>query len=275
MPTQTDPAPSIRRFVGRSAIVTGGGSGIGAATCGRLAAEGAAVAVLDVDLEAAGATAETIVAAGGQAHPYYCDVTDEASVQDAFTTAQRDLKDVTVVVANAGIAGPIAQIPDISLADWQHVIAVNLTGVFLSAKYGIPILRANGGGAVVITASNASLAVEPNWGAYAASKGGVLMLTKNLGIDHADEGIRVNCVCPGAVDTPLLRAGHASALGEEIVNDLSISLPIPAARPDQIAGLIAFLACADSALINASALVADGGSTSRMGGGFGGVLTAS
>lgn len=275
MATQTDPTSIIRRFVGRSAIVTGGGSGIGAATCMRLAAEGAAVACLDLDVGAATATAESILSAGGKARSYYCDVTDEASVQDAFATAQRELEEVTVVVANAGIAGPVAQIPDISLTDWQRVIAVNLTGVFLSAKHGIPILRANGGGTVVIMASNASLAVEPNWGAYAASKGGVLMLTKNLGIDHADEGIRVNCVCPGAVDTPLLRAGHAEMLGEEIANDLSMSLPIPAARPEEIAGLIAFLASPDSALINASALVADGGSTSRMGGGFGGVLAAS
>lgn len=257
-----------QRFTDRGAVVTGGGSGIGRATCERLAAEGARVACLDLDLGAAESTAESIRSAGGSAQAYQCDVTSEDSVERAMAAAERDLGPVKVVVANAGIAGPVAQIPDIEVEAWNQLIAVNLTGVFLTAKHGIPLLRRAGGGAIVVTASNASIDIEPNWGAYAASKGGALMLTKGLGIDHAAEGIRVNCVCPGPIDTPLLRGGYADELGEAIVKDLSAPLPVPAGRPAEVAAAIAFLASDDAALVNASALIADGGSTSRMGSGF-------
>jgi meso-butanediol dehydrogenase / (S,S)-butanediol dehydrogenase / diacetyl reductase len=271
--THSSPDTTLpRRFEGRVALITGAGSGLGRATARRLAAEGARVAVLDIVEEAAAGTVELIAADGGDAAAFVCDVTDEESVRATFDEVETELGRIGVVVPNAGISGAVAQIPDISLADWNRVVAVNLTGVFLCAKYGIPALRRNGGGTMVITASNASVAAEPLWGAYAATKGGAFSLTKSLGIDHGDEGIRVNCICPGPIDTPLLRAGYAHELGEEIVNDMTIDLPVKIGKPDQIAAIIAFLASDESELVNATGVLADSGSTSRMGAGFGGAI---
>jgi NAD(P)-dependent dehydrogenase (short-subunit alcohol dehydrogenase family) len=261
-----------RRFAGVAAIVTGAASGIGRATAQRLADEGAAVACVDTDGDGARAAVASIESASGNARAYRCDVTDEEQVARAFGAAEHDLGTIGVVVANAGITGPVAQIPDVTLDEWNRVLAVNLTGVFLSAKYGIPALRRNGGGALVITASNAAITSEAGWAAYAATKGGVLALGRSLGVDHAAEGIRVNCICPGAIDTPLLRSGYAAQLGEQVATDAEARLPVDAGTPRQVAAAIAFLASDEAALLNATGLVADGGSSSRMGGSFGTLL---
>lgn len=269
--TSVEPVTNMpRRFESTVAVVTGAGSGVGRATAERLALEGARVACLDVDVAAASETAAAIEAAPSVARAYACDVAREPQVAAALRDAERDLGAIGVIVANAGIAGPVGPVTEIGVEDWERVIAVNLTGVFLCAKHGIPALRRNGGGTLVVTSSNAAINAEPGWTAYGATKGGVLALTRCLGIDHRDENIRVNCVCPGAIDTPLLRRGYAETLGEDVVADMSRPLPVPTGRPSDVAAIIAFLASGDSALINAVGVVADGGSTSLMGGGFGG-----
>ena len=189
------------RFSGRTAIVTGAGSGLGAATARRLAAEGAAVAGLDLAADAAAATAEAITGAGGRARAYAVDVADPAAVREAVAAAARDLGRPSAVVNCAGI-GRFYHSHDMPFADWQRIIAVNLTGTFLVCQAALPFLL-DGGGNIVNVASNAGLMAQPYSAAYCASKGGVVQLTRALADEYIERGVRVNCIAPGGIDTPL------------------------------------------------------------------------
>jgi NAD(P)-dependent dehydrogenase (short-subunit alcohol dehydrogenase family) len=190
------------RLAGRRAFVTGGGSGIGRAAAIRLAAEGAAVAVADKRAESAEAVADEIAAAGGRALALACDVGEEKQVASAVERAAGAFGGLDSVLANAGTAGA-GWIHETTLEDWEAVLRVNLTGVFLTAKHTIPHLLAAGGGAIVTTGSIASFVVGPGGSAasYAASKGGVLQLTRQIAVDYGPQGIRANCLCPGGVRT--------------------------------------------------------------------------
>jgi NAD(P)-dependent dehydrogenase (short-subunit alcohol dehydrogenase family) len=254
------------RFEERVAVVTGAGSGIGRATALRLAAEGATVACLDLDGDAANATCTTIEAeSGGSALGLTVDVTDEGQVSRSFGQVRERLGSVDVLIANAGIEGPVDTIPNIERSAWEQVVAVNLTGVFLCAKHAIPLLCERAG-SMVITCSNASAAAVPRWGAYNATKGGVLSLTRSLAIDHAPDGIRVNCVCPGAIATPLLARGFAIVGGGgEAEAEAAIAARGRIGKPEEIAAVIAFLASSDASLVNGAALFADGGASAHLG----------
>lgn len=259
-----------RRLVGRRAFVTGGGSGIGRAAALRLAAEGAAVAVCDKRGDTAKDAAEAVQAAGGEALGIACDVGDEASVADAVAQSVSAFGGLDAVFANAGTAGA-GWIHETALADWEAVLRVNLTGVFLTAKHAIPHVVAAGGGAVVTTGSIASFVVGPGGSAasYAASKGGVLQLTKQIAVDYGRQGIRANCLCPGAVKT---------GLGAHVVEDAKahatpvpeggrlprsrIPTPLPrASAPEEQAAVVAFLISDDASFVTGSAVLADGGLT--------------
>ena len=193
----------------RVAIVTGAARGIGAATACRLARDGMAVAALDLEAGACGATVAAITAAGGQAMAVGADVSQADQVEAAVGTVAADLGPPTVLVNNAGVIRDNLLFK-MSGEDWDTVLDTNLKGQFLMAKYAIPEMRNRGGGAVVNLASVQALISQREVAAYAASKGGVVSLTKTLALDHAKDRIRINSVLPGSVRTPMLH--HAAEL---------------------------------------------------------------
>jgi 2-keto-3-deoxy-L-fuconate dehydrogenase len=237
-------------------IVTGGASGIGAATVDRFRADGARVAALDRDERAlAESTADVAVA---------CDVADELSITSAIDTAAKGLGGVDVLVAAAGIAsrGSVDLCPS---EDFDRVMAVNVRGVYLAARVALPHLREAGGGAIVVVASQLGMVAVPDAAAYCASKGAAINLARAMALDHAHEGIRVNCVCPGPTDTPLVERFFAET-------------PDPAAtrrafeeagvigrliEPAEIADAIAYLASPSAGATVGAALVVDAGYTVR------------
>jgi len=191
------------RFEGKVALVTGGGSGIGRASCVMFAREGAKVAVADWNAEGAQETARMIKEQGEQAIAVAGDVSKSPDVQRMVDqTVAAFGGHIDILFNNAGIA-PRGTVVDMPEEDWDHVMAVDVKSIFLCCKYVIPIMQRNGGGAIVNTGSMCSLHGYANLAAYTAAKGAVLMLTKQLAADYKPSNIRVNCVCPGFVYTPL------------------------------------------------------------------------
>ena len=194
---------ACRRMVGRVAIVTGAASGIGRAIALRLGAEGARVVVADRRTEAGEATARDLIDGGGEARFVPCDVADAGQVRALVDGTVAAWHGVDLLVSNAGIPGAGVPADRLDEEDWDRVIAVNLRGVFLCAKYAIPHLAASGRGAVVNIASTFGLVGAHASPAYCASKGGVIALTRQLAVDYGPRGVRVNAVCPGYVDTDM------------------------------------------------------------------------
>ena len=257
---------SLGRLAGRRALVTGGASGIGRASALRLAAEGASVAVVDVRAGAADPVAAEVTAAGGNAISLTCDVRDEASVETATRAAADAFDGLDTVVACAGITATGAT-HAVALADWQLVISVNLTGVFLVVKHALAHLLDAGGGAIVTVGSTASLVAAGRTASYDASKGGVLQFTRAVAVEYVDQGIRANCVCPGVVSTDL--ATHSRALDAPLetgdgVPGPSGRLRVPmsrAADPSEIAAVVAFLCSDEASFLTGAAIPVDGGYT--------------
>lgn len=235
------------RFSGATALVTGAGSGIGAAVARRLSTEGAQVILADVSLDAVEALAREL---GAGARALRLDVRDEEQVAPAMT-------DLDVLINVAGIGSTTAA-PDTSLEVWENVFAVNARGTFLCCKHAIPGMAARGGGSIVNVASIAALVGLRNRAAYCASKGAVVALTRALAIDHVADGIRVNAVCPGTVDSPWVRR-----LVEESGESLdALRERQPMGRlgtPEEIAEAVAYLASAPFA--TGTVFVIDGGLT--------------
>jgi NAD(P)-dependent dehydrogenase (short-subunit alcohol dehydrogenase family) len=191
-------------FDGKVAIVTGGGSGIGAAVARELAAGGAKVVVADIDTKGADEVVAVIAGAGGTAKPFQVNVADALEVEAMVGFAVREFGGLHLAVNNAGIGGPAAPTADYPLDGWEKVIGVNLNSVFFGLKYQIPAMIKSGGGAIVNMASilgSVGFASSP---AYVAAKHGVVGLTKNAAMEYAKHGVRVNSVGPGFIDTPLL-----------------------------------------------------------------------
>jgi len=248
------------RFADKVVVITGGASGIGLAAARRFHSEGAAVVIADLN-DAAGAA---VVDELGSARCIYqrADVSSWSEVEALMRRTADGLGGLDVLFNNAGI-GSFAATPDLAVDDWRRVIEIDLSGVFFGCKAAIPIMRDKGGGAIINTASISGLAGDYSFAAYNAAKGAVVNYTRAAAIDHAREGIRINAVCPGPVDTPLI-AGINALQGLRSTWEETVPLG-RFARPEEIAAVAAFLASDDASYIVGAAIVVDGGLTAHTG----------
>jgi NAD(P)-dependent dehydrogenase (short-subunit alcohol dehydrogenase family) len=245
---------------GRTVIVTGGGSGIGRATARRAAREGASVAVLDRDRDTAEETAAMIRDAGGTAGVYQCDVSDDAAVARTVDAAGDDLGRVSGVVTAAGIFhGPdLSPAHEVSGDDFTRVLRVNLIGTFAVIKHALPQLM-GGGGAIVTIASTAAIRGHGQGAGYTASKGGVDALTRLLAVQYGPHGVRVNCICPGGVDTPMSAGTFATP---QAIERARRTVPLGRyAQPEDIGDVAVFLLSDDARHLTGSTLAVEGGAT--------------
>jgi NAD(P)-dependent dehydrogenase (short-subunit alcohol dehydrogenase family) len=248
---------------GKRVLVTGAASGIGAATCRLLADQGCGIACMDRQVEALTEMVRQLRAKGHVAVSAKADVSLWGDVERAFSSAAQELGGLDAAVNVAGIGGYTGDAVATSLAAWKAVIDVDLSGVFLVSRAAIPYLRQAGGGAIVNVSSQYGLVGGAGFPAYCAAKAGVIGLTRAMAVDHAQEGIRVNCVCPGPIDTPML-AGSAAQIElsrrerERVGGRVLLGRP---GRPEDVAALVAFLLSDESGNMTGSVVTTDGGWT--------------
>ena len=248
---------------GPAVLVTGAASGIGLAAAVRCLSEGADVVFLDRNGPGLQRAIDGLAAAErARARAVQADVSDPEQVQAAVAEAAPSGK-LGAVVAAAGVGGYTGNIGQTTIADWTRTLAVNLSGIFHICREALPLLRANGGGRIVTVSSQYGLVGGTGSPAYAAAKAGVIGLTRAMAVDHADEGILVNCVCPGPIDTPMLRAstGHSDHARSEASRTAGRVLLGGPGRPQDVAGVIAFLLGPDAGFMTGSVIACDGGWT--------------
>jgi NAD(P)-dependent dehydrogenase (short-subunit alcohol dehydrogenase family) len=254
------------RLTGKTALITGAGSGIGRATAMRFAEEGAAVAVVNLRADAAEETADKITADGGRAVAVAADVTEAAAIERAVAMAVEVFGRLDVLYNNAGVDST-GSVADADEADWDRCFAVNVKGTFLASRAAVPHLERDGGGSIVNQGSVAALVGVPGFAAYCAAKGAVVALTRSMAVDLAPRGIRVNVICPGTVYTPLmepllrrrgdgdLEAGLAKTIAKYPIGRLG--------TPEEIAEAALWLASPESSFATGTVLTVDGGMTAQ------------
>ena len=252
----------MQRFQDKTVVVTGGGGGIGGATCRRFAAEGARVAVFDLNLEAAEKVAAAIRAEGDRAQAFRCDITDRASVDAAVVEAEKSLGPIDVLVNNAGW-DVFKQFTKTEPAQWDKLVAINLTGALNMHHAVLPGMAARRSGRIVNIASDAARVGSSGEAVYAACKGGLVSFSKTIAREHARHGITVNVVCPGPTDTALF-ADYKEGAGnpEKLMEAFTRSIPLGRiGQPDDLPGAILFFASADAAFVTGQVLSVSGGLT--------------
>lgn len=247
-------------FRGKTAVVTGGAMGIGEATARKLATAGASIALLDINERAGAATAADIAAGGSACRFFACDVSSSSAVESAIKAVISHFGDVDVLVSNAGIQD-YGDVVTTSEEAWDHLMSVNLKGCFLVAKHTVPSMLARGGGSIVVVGSVQSVAAIGNSVAYVASKHALLGLVRAMALDYARKGIRVNCVCPGAIDTPMLRwAANLDSNPDGVIDTCNRAHAIGRiGKPEEVADAIAYLSSPAASFITGAALLVDGG----------------
>ena len=245
------------RFDDDAVAVTGAGSGMGRATAIKFAEQGAAVTVVDLDADAADATVARITEAGGDAISVVADVSDADAVEGFVERTVDEFGSLDVLHNNAGIPQRSTRVEDVAESTWDDVVDVNLKSAFLGAKYATPFLRESGG-VILNTASTAGIRPRDGLSAYAASKGGMITLTKALAYELAEDGVRVNAICPVATDTDMLE-GFTND-GGLTVDAMADTIPLGRlAEPQDVADAATFLASDEAAMITGTALEVDGG----------------
>jgi len=249
------------RLDGKVAIITGAASGIGRGTAIRFAGEGAAVVIADLNAEGGEAAVRDCKENGGRAVFQKADVSAEAEIKALVARAIKEFGRLDVIYNNAGIGGAVGPLEQITALDWDKSFAVLMRSVFLGMKYAVPELRKAGGGSIISTASVAGIRGFNGLHAYCAAKAGVVNLTRSAALEFAKDKIRVNCICPGGINTPILhrnQPGMKDAMEQWMAHGQPLQR---AGHPEDIANMALFLASDDSNWVTGQAMVVDGGLT--------------
>jgi NAD(P)-dependent dehydrogenase (short-subunit alcohol dehydrogenase family) len=249
-----------RRFAGKVAFVTGAGSGIGRATATAFAAEGADIALADIDSAGNEETAHIVAEHGGRVLAVECDVTSSSDVKTAVERTVQELGRLDVAFNNAGIEQPPTTLVDTTEDDWSRLLDIDLRSAFLCMKYEIPAMLEHGGGSIVNTSSGAGVIGIRGQAAYVAAKHGLIGLTKSAALEYAAQGVRVNAICPGIIETPMMHRfsggtpeGRARVIDQEPVGRMG--------SPEEIASAVLWLSSDLGAFATGHAMVIDGGQT--------------
>lgn len=249
-------------FKDKVALVTGGASGIGLATAKAFAEAGSAVAIADINGNAARAAAEALVAAGHRAIGIRCSVENEAEVEAMVAQVVAAFGRLDMAFNNAGIHVAVAETADVDATDFDRVIAINLRGPFLCMKHELRQMRAQGSGVIVNCSSQSGFVGLPGLGAYTASKHGVIGLTKAAALEYAPQGIRINCLCPGTTETPLVRNLVEKEPGrlDDVIRDIPLGRM---GREEELASAVLWLCSPGAGFMVGQTLTPDGGYTAR------------